>query len=167
VKSLSGLRRARGSAAADKPFSDTVLANWEPSGVRRGRCSRYWMVCVADADRSGNVGHTVFGALACVWRLWQSPGELRVRVVSVQVAPSAIEHVNRGQRERPGAAHAATQRQCLFRKGVIGAEPPDAHELVVGYRVSTLGKVIFTVTAQHPGEGVALDSESSRVLNLP
>ena len=37
------------------------------------------------------------------------------------------------------------ERQRVLRERVIGAEPPDARQLIVGYRRDTLGKVIFTV----------------------
>jgi len=72
-------------------------------------------------------------------------------VVTPQIASGALEHVDRRQRERAGAAHAAAECRRVFRPGVLGAERPNARQLVVCDRRRPRGEIIFTVASQHLG----------------
>jgi hypothetical protein len=65
---------------------------------------------------------------------------------------------------RIGVVAPPAERHRVLRDSVIAAKPAGTHQLVVGYRSDTFGKVILTVTAEHIGERVAL--ESRHVLNL-
>ena len=53
-----------------------------------------------------------------------------------------------------GCPHAAAERQRVLRPGVVGAQRPDARQLIVSHRYPTLGEVVLAMTAQ--GEVLAI-----------
>ena len=78
-------------------------------------------------------------------------------VVAMQVAAAALEHIDRGKRQRPGAAHAAAEREGFARPRVVGTERADPGELVVRDLANARGELVFAMALEHLCQRGALD----------
>src|ERR1700733_7415640 len=56
---------------------------------------------------------------------------LPLSATQAQIAPGALKHIDRGQRQRSGTAHAASKPHRIFREGVVVGERSDPSQLVI------------------------------------